>query len=141
MLGEGEKIHSSPANFQPQGTCRIKWLDTAIRSLETVIFTVSSFLRSYHWQLKFRLETNTSDIPSEDGSLVGLESRNQEANHRTLTIPQPGKKWLLKGIGVWFFHSEENQKSKNKTKNLKCWYSLKNVPGAMQIDFVTDRKR
>lgn len=52
--------------------------------LRSLIFTVNPALPSYH--LKFRPEIDTSNIsPSEDGSLLDLESRHQEANQRTST--------------------------------------------------------
>lgn len=51
--------------------------------------------------------------PSEDETLVGLESRHQEKVKKTL--PHPEKEWLLKAL-VSSFPTVKKIKNKNNTK-------------------------
>lgn len=97
----------------------MKWLSTARKSPESLISTVNPSLHSYHWQPKFRPGTDTPNIPpSEDRSLVGLESRHQGASQRTLTTqPQPGEEWLLKALASGFSTVKKINTNKSKTKN------------------------
>lgn len=46
------------------------------------------------------------------------------------------------GIGVWFFHNEKNKnKQKPNQKTPMCWEELKNMLEAMQIEFLTEKRR
>ena len=45
------------------------------------------------------------------------------------------------GIGVWFFHSEENQNKQKPNQKPQCVGRAKNMLEAMQIEFLTEKRR
>lgn len=45
------------------------------------------------------------------------------------------------GIGVWFFHSEENRNKQKPNQKPQCVGRAKNMLEAMQIEFLTEKRR